>query len=82
MSKVIPKLRAKRTAAAPSDPLAGMDAIDAIASPHTPAFAVGERVHHPKFGSGKVESVRDDKVTIRFKKNVTKEIRQDFLTRN
>jgi hypothetical protein len=33
------------------------------------------------FGDGKVESIRDDKLTIKFEDNVTKEIREDFVTR-
>jgi hypothetical protein len=45
------------------------------------AFSVGDRVHHPMFGDGKVQSIEDDKLTIRFEGNVTKVIREDFVTR-
>jgi hypothetical protein len=45
------------------------------------AFSVGDRVHHPMFGDGKIESIEDDKLTIRFERNVTKVIREDFVAR-
>jgi hypothetical protein len=32
------------------------------------------------FGDGKVESIEDNKLTIRFEGNVTKVIREDFVT--
>jgi hypothetical protein len=30
------------------------------------AFSVGDWVHHPMFGEGKIESITDDKLTIKF----------------
>ena len=33
------------------------------------------------FGDGKVESIRENKLTITFDGNVTKVIREDFVTR-
>jgi len=44
-------------------------------------FSIGDAVHHPMFGEGKVESIKEDKLTISFDRNVTKVIREDFVTR-
>ena len=44
-------------------------------------FSTGDAVHHPMFGDGKVESIKEDKLTITFDGNVTKVIREDFVTR-
>jgi hypothetical protein len=44
-------------------------------------FSIGDEVHHPMFGDGKVESIKEDKLTITFDGNVTKVIREDFVTR-
>ena len=33
------------------------------------------------FGDGKIESIKEDKLTITFDGNVTKVIREDFVTR-
>jgi hypothetical protein len=33
------------------------------------------------FGDGKVERIRENKLTIAFDKNITKVIREDFVTR-
>jgi hypothetical protein len=44
------------------------------------AFSVGDHVHHRTFGEGKVLSIREDKLTIRFP-STTKEIREDFVDR-
>ena len=44
-------------------------------------FSIGDAVHHPMFGDGKVESIKEDKLTITFDGNVTKVIREDFVTR-
>jgi hypothetical protein len=53
-------------------------------APPTPvpqsAFSIGDRVHHPMFGDGKIEGIEDDKLTIKFEGNVTKVIRKDFVT--
>jgi hypothetical protein len=46
-----------------------------------PLFSVGDAVHHPMFGDGKVESIQENKLTIAFDKNITKVIREDFVTR-
>jgi len=45
------------------------------------AFSIGDAVHHPMFGDGKVEGIEDDKLTIAFEGQVTKVIREDFITR-
>ena len=45
------------------------------------AFSIGDAVHHPMFGDGKVEGIDDDKLTIAFEGNVTKVIREDFVRR-
>jgi len=50
------------------------------AAPASP-FSTGDAVHHPIFGDGKVESIREDKLTITFDGNVKKVIREDFVTR-
>ena len=47
----------------------------------TSAFSIGDAVHHPMFGDGKVEGIEDDKLTIAFEGQVTKVIREDFVTR-
>ena len=44
-------------------------------------FSTGDAVHHPMFGDGTVESIKEDKLTITFDGNVTKVIREDFVTR-
>jgi len=46
-----------------------------------PLFSVGDAVHHHMFGDGKVESIQENKLTIAFDKNITKVIREDFVTR-
>ena len=51
-----------------------------IVAPTSP-FSIGDAVHHPMFGDGKVESIKEDKLTITFEGNVTKVIREDFVTR-
>jgi hypothetical protein len=79
MTKSKPKAKQKKTAPATEE-----GASTEEASPVVPksAFSIGDRVHHPMFGDGKVESIEDDKLTIRFEGNVTKVIREDFVTRN
>jgi hypothetical protein len=47
----------------------------------TSAFSIGDAVHHPIFGDGKVEGIEDNKLTIAFEGRVTKVIREDFVTR-
>jgi hypothetical protein len=51
------------------------------ASVYQSAFSVGDWVHHPMFGDGKIKSIEVDKLTIKFEGNFTKEIREDFVTR-
>jgi hypothetical protein len=46
-----------------------------------PLFSVGDAVHHHMFGDGKVEIIQENKLTITFDGNVTKVIREDFVTR-
>ena len=43
------------------------------------AFAVGDHGTHPKFGSGRVISMRDDKLTIDFTDVGKKEILDSFV---
>jgi uncharacterized protein DUF3553 len=47
----------------------------------TSAFSIGDVVHHPMFGDGKVEGIEDNKLTIAFEGQGTKVIREDFVTR-
>jgi len=47
----------------------------------TSLFSIGDAVHHPMFGDGKVEGIKEDKLTISFEGNFTKVIREDFVTR-
>jgi hypothetical protein len=47
----------------------------------TSVFSIGDQVHHPMFGDGKIEGIEDNKLTIAFKGHVTKVIRGDFVTR-
>jgi len=54
---------------------------EAVAVAPTSQFSLGDAVHHPMFGDGKVEIIKEDKLTIRFDGNVTKVIREDFVTR-
>ena len=42
-------------------------------------FSIGDAVHHSMFGDGKVESIKEDKLTIAFDGNVRKVIREDFV---
>ena len=42
-------------------------------------FSIGDAVHHSMFGDGKVESIKEGKLTISFDGNVTKVIREDFV---
>jgi hypothetical protein len=44
-------------------------------------FSIGDAVHHAMFGDGKVESIKEDKLTITFEGNFTKVIREDFVIR-
>ena len=54
---------------------------EALPDVPAPPFSVGDAVHHHMFGDGKVESIRENKLTIAFDNNVTKVIREDFVTR-
>jgi hypothetical protein len=81
MANLKPKPKAKQKKRAPA--LEKRDSTEE--APPAPflqsAFLVGDWVHHPMFGDGKIESITDDKLTIKFEGNVTKEIRDDFVTR-
>ena len=70
---VKPKTKSKKTP--PADD-------DAGSTPLVPtsAFSIGDPVHHPMFGGGKVEGIEDDKLTIAFEGQITKVIREDFVT--
>ena len=54
---------------------------ETLANAPNSQFSIGDAVHHPMFGDGKVESIKEDKLTISFHGNVTKVIREDFVTR-
>jgi hypothetical protein len=78
MTKPKPKSKPKKNAAAAQEttPTEGVSPVVSKS-----AISVGDWVHHPMFGDGKVESIRHDKLTIKFEDNVMKEIRQDFVTK-
>jgi hypothetical protein len=52
---------------------------ETLAVARTSLFSIGDAVHHPMFGDGKVQSIEEDKLTITFDGNVTKVIREDFV---
>ena len=72
---VKPKTKPKKT------PPADDDAVSTPSVVPASAFSIGDAVHHPMFGNGKVEGIDDDKLTIAFEGQVTKVIREDFVTR-
>jgi hypothetical protein len=72
---VKPKTRPKKT------PPADDDAEPTPFVVPTSAISIGDAVHHPIFGDGKVDGIEDDKLTIAFEGQVTKVIREDFVTR-
>ena len=78
MTKPKPKAKPKKNAAATQE-TEPTEEVPSVASQS--ASSVGDWGHHPLFGDGKVESIRDNKLTIKFEGNVTKEIREDFVTR-
>lgn len=43
------------------------------------SWAVGERVHHRKYGTGTIEGIEEDRVTVKFDKGSTKRILAGFL---
>jgi hypothetical protein len=57
------------------------DKAEALAVAAASLFSIGDAVHHPMFGDGKVESIKEDKLTITFDGKVTKVIREDFVIR-
>ena len=65
---------------APLDDKAGPIAETPTVAP-TSLFSIGDAVHHPMFGDGRVERIEENKLTIAFDGNVTKVIREDFVTR-
>jgi hypothetical protein len=72
---VKPKTKPKKT------PAADKDAEPMRSVVPTSAFSIGDAVHHAMFGDGKVEGIEDNKLTIAFEGQVTKVIREDFVTR-
>jgi hypothetical protein len=73
---VKPKTKSKKAPPADDD---NAEPTPSVAS--TSAFSIGDAVHHPMFGDGKVEGIEDNKLTIAFEGQVTKVIREDFVTR-
>ena len=53
----------------------------ALPDPPALLFSIGDAVHHPMFGDGKVERIQENKLTNAFDTNITKVIREDFVTR-
>ena len=72
---VKPKTKPKKTSPADDDAVSTPSAVPAS------AFSIGDAVHHPMFGNGKVEGIEDNKLTIAFEGHVKKVIREDFVTR-
>ncbi|SOH92895.1 DNA helicase-2 / ATP-dependent DNA helicase PcrA [Monaibacterium marinum] len=66
---------ARRGTRAPSE--ARNMTIDATAMP---AFAIGERVFHQKFGYGTVDAMEGDKLTVAFEKAGTKKVLASYLS--
>ena len=78
MARSKPKPKPKKKAPA-EDEIAPTEEAPSAAPPS--AFSIGDTVHHPMFGDGNVEGIEADKLTIAFEGNVTKVIREDFVTR-
>jgi len=78
MVKSKPKAKPKKTAPA-DDKTEPTEEAPSVAP--TSAFSIGDTVHHPMFGDGNVEGIEDNKLTIAFEGNVTKVIREDFVSR-
>ena len=78
VSKSMPKTKLQKKAPLEhkADPVQ-----QALPDAPAPLFMVGDAVHHHMFGDGKVESIQENKLTIAFDKNITKVIREDFVTR-
>src|SRR5215469_10255637 len=72
---VKPKTKPKRT------PPADDDAERMPSVVPTSAFSIGDAVHHPMFGDGKVEGIEDNKLIIAFEGQVTKVTREALATR-
>ena len=51
-----------------------------LAKPVRVGFAVGDKVSHKIFGIGRVVDCRDDKLSIKFSKTITKEILVDYVS--
>lgn len=51
-----------------------------LAKPERQGFAVGDKVSHKIFGVGRVVDCRDDKLSIKFSKSITKEILVDYVS--
>ena len=73
-----PKTRQKKKTLAAEK---GKPTEQAAAGASPSVFSMGDTVHHPMFGDGKVEGIEENKLTITFQGHVTKVIREDFVTR-
>jgi len=78
ISKSKPKPRPRKQAPLEDK---GESVQQALPDAPAPLFSVGDAVHHPMFGDGKVENIQETKLTIKFDGNVTKVIREDFVAR-
>ena len=58
------------------------DAVPVEKAPIISEFAVGDRITHGLFGDGDVTGVRDNTLTIQFKKFGSKEILDGFVKRS
>ena len=72
---VKPKTRPKKT------PPADDDAEPTPFIIPTSAISIDDTMHHPIFDDGKINNIEDNKLTIAFEGQVTKVIREDFVTR-
>jgi hypothetical protein len=77
----MPKAKQKKIAKLPTVQQGETTAELPPASDAQSAFSVGDNVHHPMFGDGTVERIEDNKLAIKFGGNVTKVIREDYVTR-
>ena len=76
--KAKPKTRQKKKAPAAEE---GEPTKEVLGAAPRSALSIGDAVHHPMFGDGEVKRIEDNKLTIAFEENVTKVIREDFVTR-
>jgi hypothetical protein len=50
-------------------------------APHVSEFSVGDGVTHPQFGTGVIEEISDDKLTIRFSDDHQRQVLDYYVTR-